>query len=155
MASLALYENAANISIHLQHYLEKIKYWMKNWRIKTNTSESIRVQVTTKRVTCPPGILNYCLLPQNDEVKYHSTYRYRCVTWASHKWQKNYNCSKNVSTPYNLSVFKHFLIWCLSYQPLFMQINSFYHTAFININKECWCLCIFRMFVSSNILPNV
>ena len=68
-AILTVHEDPTMAAHRLQMHLNKIKSWLKTWRMKANETKSVQVTFTLNKMTCSPVKLNNDHLPQADEVK--------------------------------------------------------------------------------------
>jgi hypothetical protein len=69
-------------SMKLQPAINKIEYWTKKWRIKTNQSKSIHITFIICNQTCSTVQMDNVDPPQKNEVKYLCMHVDRRLTWA-------------------------------------------------------------------------
>lgn len=87
-AILSTHENQDSASDRLQHHLNLIEKWLRQWRIKVNTDKSVQVTFTLRRKTCPPVKLCDVEITQSDDAKYLGMHLDRRLTWCKHIWTK-------------------------------------------------------------------
>ncbi|GAB0086347.1 hypothetical protein DMENIID0001_003960 [Sergentomyia squamirostris] len=69
-AIIAVHEDPAVASSHLQNHLNKVGDWLKEWKIKANATKSQHITFTLRRNDCPAVTLDEVEVPRSDSVKY-------------------------------------------------------------------------------------
>ena len=68
----------------LQHHLNVLQNWLKQWRIKINPTQSAQVTFTTRRGVCPLVNLHNTPITVKKEVKYRGLHLDEKLTWKTH-----------------------------------------------------------------------
>ena len=69
-ALLAISENTAQSTVKLQHAIDKVVNWTKNWRISLNESKSQHINFTLKKEIPIPILINNQRVPYSNSAKY-------------------------------------------------------------------------------------
>lgn len=81
MASLP---TAGETSHHIQRHLQSIDTWLKQWKLKINTTKSQHITFSLRKGNCPPVFLNNNQIPHHSSVKYLGLHMDRRLTWSHH-----------------------------------------------------------------------
>lgn len=128
---LASSDSSIITSHNIQEHIHLIDNWLKNWKIKVNSTKSTQVTFTLRRETCPPVRLDNTEIPQTNSVRYLGLHLDRRLTWAHHikckRLQLNsrlkllhrlLNSKSPISTKHKLILYKSLLrpIWTYGIQ---------------------------------------
>jgi predicted house-cleaning noncanonical NTP pyrophosphatase (MazG superfamily) len=81
---LASTPTAGETSHHIQRHLQSIGTWLKQWKLKTNTTKSQHITFSLCKGDCPPVFLNNNQIPHHSSVKYLGLHMDRRLTWSHH-----------------------------------------------------------------------